>query len=92
MRIVVRAEAADDLGLIFDWIAKDNPRAAAETVARIRRRIGRLETPGLSHMGRRGRVEGTRELVEAPYIIVYEVDEVRGELTVLAVFHGAQDR
>jgi plasmid stabilization system protein ParE len=32
-----------------------------------------------------------RVLVEAPYIIVYEVDEDRAELTVLAVFHGAQN-
>jgi plasmid stabilization system protein ParE len=39
-----------------------------------------------------GRDEGTHELVEAPYIIVYEVHEERDEIVVLSIFHGAQDR
>lgn len=92
MNVIVRAEAAEDLAGIFTWIARDNPRAAAETVRRIRRHIGRLGTPGLAHMGRPGRVSGTRELIEAPYIVVYEVHEDRDELVVLAIFHGAQNR
>jgi len=92
MRIVVRAKAADDLVSIFEWIAHDDPKAAIETVRRIRHRIGRLATPGLAHMGRPGLVTGTRELVEAPYIIVYEVSDDGEELAVLAVFHGAQSR
>ena len=92
MKVIIRAEAADDLAGIFAWIAKDKPAAAVALLRRIRERIGRLETPGLAHMGRPGRVDGTRELVEAPYIIVYEVYEDRDELVVLAVFHGAQNR
>ncbi len=75
MNILIRARAAEDLTEIFAWIARDNPAAAADTVRRIRRRLGRLGTPGLAHMGRPGRVAGTRELVEAAYIIVYEVRE-----------------
>jgi plasmid stabilization system protein ParE len=43
-------------------------------------------------MGRQGLVAGTRELVEAPYVIVYEVSDDGEELAVLAVFHGAQSR
>jgi len=43
-------------------------------------------------MGRPGLVEGTRELLEWPYIIVYRVDEVREEIVVVSVAHGAQDR
>jgi len=35
---------------------------------------------------------GTRELIEYPYIIVYEVHEDRGDILVLSVVHGAQDR
>lgn len=92
MNVVIRAKAADDLTRIFTWIAHDNPPAAVETVRRIRQRIGRLGTPGLAHMGRPGRVAGTRELIEAPYIIVYEVHEDRDELVVLAILHGAQNR
>jgi toxin ParE1/3/4 len=43
-------------------------------------------------MGRPGLVEGTRELVEHPYIVVYEVREIEREIVVVAVLHGAQDR
>jgi len=55
-------------------------------------RIDRLAIPGLSHIGRPGLAEGTRELVEAPYIVVYEVDEEADEITVLAIVHGARNR
>jgi|HubBroStandDraft_5_1064220.scaffolds.fasta_scaffold686319_2 toxin ParE1/3/4 len=92
MKVVVREAAARDLDDIFDWISRDNPRAAAELARRIRTRINRLAIPGLSHIGRPGLVEGTRELLETPYIIVYMVDEPAEEITVLAVVHGARDR
>jgi plasmid stabilization system protein ParE len=92
MKVLVRAKADEDLDGIFAWIAKDNPRAAASMIRRIRGRIGRLATPGLEHMGRPGLDPGTRELVEAPYIIVYEVHEAREEVEVLYILHGAQDR
>jgi toxin ParE1/3/4 len=92
MKVIVRESAAIDLEEIFTWIAKDNPRAAADMVERIRLRINRLVFPGLSHIGRPGLDEGTRELVEPPYIIVYAVDEAADEITVLAVLHGARDR
>jgi toxin ParE1/3/4 len=49
-------------------------------------------TPELAHMGRPGLVEGTRELLEWPYIIVYKVHEDRGEIVIISVVHGAQDR
>jgi toxin ParE1/3/4 len=92
MKILIREKAAGDLEGIFHWIAKDNPSAAAEVVRRIRRRIGRLAVSGLAHIGRPGLIAGTRELVEVPYIIVYEVHDDREEIVVLAVFHGAQSR
>ena len=63
-----------------------------ETIARISERINLLATPGLAYMGRPGLVPSTRELVEPPYIIVYEVHEDRNEIVVLAIIHGAQDR
>jgi toxin ParE1/3/4 len=52
----------------------------------------RLTAPTLIHMGRPGLVEGTREPLEGPYIIVYKVDEQRGEIIVVSVVHGAQNR
>jgi plasmid stabilization system protein ParE len=52
----------------------------------------RLENRELTHMGRPGLVDGTRELLEWPYIIVYKVDEIRQEIVVVSVAHGAQHR
>jgi len=92
MNVLIHAKAADDIDGIFAWIARDNPRAAVTIVRRLRERIGRLGTAGLAHIGRPGLVNGTRELVEPPYIIVYRVDEERDTIVVLAVCHGAQQR
>jgi toxin ParE1/3/4 len=91
MKVVIREKAARDLEEIFEWIARESPRAAARIVRHLRDRIARLGTLGLEHTGRPGFIEGTRELVEPPHIIVYRVDEDREEVIVLAVFHGAQN-
>jgi len=92
MKLVVRQAAEDDLDDIAEWIAKDNVLAAREMVARIRDQIGYLETDELVHRGRPGFIDGTRELLEYPYIIVYRVDERKKIVTVLSIVHGARDR
>lgn len=92
MRVVLRDSAREDLDRIHAWISNDNPSAAAEMVARIRDRISLLEIGALAQMGRPGLVANTRELIEYPYIIVYTVDDLRREIVILAIMHGAQDR
>jgi toxin ParE1/3/4 len=92
MRITFDPAARADLDDIFAWISKDNVSAAYKMIARIETRIGLLATPGLELMGRPGLDEGTRELIEYPYIIVYEVFEGRAEIVVWSIVHGAQDR
>ena len=92
MKVVVREKAEEDLDRIFAWIAKDNPRAAADMVSRIRDHINLLELDNVAHMGRPGLVNGTRELIEYPYIIIYSVDDRRREIDVLSIMHGAQQR
>jgi plasmid stabilization system protein ParE len=92
MKVIIREAAEDDLDHIFARIAQDNPVAAAEKVEKIRDRIGVLELDSLAHMGRPGLDPGTRELIEYPYIIVYEVHEHRAEVEVLSIVHGARDR
>ena len=52
----------------------------------------RLAIPGLMNMGRPGLVEGTRELLGWPYIIVYKISEERDEIVIVSVMHGARDR
>ena len=79
--------ALADLEAIGDYVARDNPGAARRLVARIAAAVEALgDHP---HLGRLGRITGTRELVvETPYVVPYRV---RGdEIEILAVFHGAR--
>ena len=92
MKVTFSEGANGDLDRVFAWIAKDNPRAAYKMIARIEARVRRLAAVNFPDMGRPGLVEGTRELIEHPYLIVYQVDEAQSEVFVLAVVHGAQDR
>ena len=92
MRLVLEEDALGDLQDIFSWITKDNPRAAERLINRIFRKVELLLSPGFARMGRLGLDPGTYELIERPYIIVYEVREQHDEIVVLAVFHGARNR
>jgi addiction module RelE/StbE family toxin len=81
--------AANQLRSIFDFIATDNPAAAAHTVQRIRQSI--LRVARMPYAGRTGRVAGTREISVArtPYLVAYRI--VESSIHVLAILHGAQD-
>jgi toxin ParE1/3/4 len=92
MKVTFDPRASADLDRIFDWIAKNSPRAALDMINRIEASVLRLKTPELTNMGRPGLIARTRELIEWPYIIVYRVDEERDETIVVSIVHGAQDR
>ena len=84
-----RAEA--DLNEIFDYLADQEPAAAARTYQLINDRVSLLaDYPGL---GRPGRVVGTRELViaQTPYVVAYTVDQTVEAVVVLRVLHGARE-
>lgn len=78
--------ALADLGHARDFIALDNPGAAAAMAMRIRDAVEGLRQ--FPERGRMGRVPGTRELVvpRTPFVIPYRV--VGREVQVLAVLHG----
>lgn len=89
MRLVFAEPAARDLDAIIDSIALDSPAAAQKVFRAVVATCKRLgEFPGLGHAGL---LPATREFSVAglPYLIVYEV--YADTLTILAVFHGAQD-
>jgi toxin ParE1/3/4 len=92
MRVIIREVAYDDLDRIYAWIAKDRPRSADSAIDRIlesAERLGRFP-----YMGHVGKVPGTYEWVVpgSPYIVVYKINTDDDEVSVVAVFHGAQDR
>ncbi len=92
MKAIVRDTAYEDLERIFGWIAHERPTAASRVIDLILENVERLARFPL--MGHASRVADTLEWVVPglPYIVVYTVDERQDELSVIAVFHGAQDR
>jgi toxin ParE1/3/4 len=70
------------------YIGERNPWAAIDMGDAIEAAVRHLvENP---HMGRRGRVKGTRELVvrDTPYVIAYRVEP--DAVVILRLLHGAQ--
>jgi plasmid stabilization system protein ParE len=92
MKVTFEPAARDDLDRIFDWISRDNPRAALSMIDRTERKAMQLATAGLTEMGRRGLVDGTRELLESPYIIVDKIDDDLQTIVIVAIVHGARNR
>jgi len=92
VKLVFDDLALADLEGIYNWIAKDNPRAALAVVERLFASVEHLAM--FPHMGHAGRDEGTFEWVvpRLPYIVVYEIHVDRDEAIIVAVVHGAQDR
>ena len=78
--------ALADVEAIGDFVTRDN--AADRIVTRIVEAAEKLRDH--PHLGRAGRIAGTRELViaETPYIVPYRV--VDNDIQILAVIHGAR--
>jgi toxin ParE1/3/4 len=86
--VVWSPRAIGHLAALRDYIARENPGAAARTATTLLAAVDRLAE--LPNLARPGRVSDTRELVVpgTRYVIPYRV---RGErLGIIAVFHGRQ--
>ena len=90
-RIVWSKAALADLRDLVRYIAADDPRAARRFGDRIVSRVEGLQSfPRLGRMVPEYRDELVRELILAPYRILYEVHDEHGILSVLRVWHGAR--
>ena len=88
MKVLWSPQARQDLREIYLYLVSDNPDAARVLQQRIKQGVELLrENP---HIGRPGRVPGTRELVISgtSYIVPYQIREKRLEL--LRVYHMAR--
>lgn len=88
MKARYTANALADMASIFEHIARDNPRAAANVVERIKQTVSRLELfPLTGH-----RCDIPRVLVAPlgryPYSIYYQVTD--REVLILHLRHGAR--
>lgn len=89
MRVRYTPAALAHLIEIGDYIAKDNREAAKRVIQAIRNGVEQLrDNP---HMGRRGHLAGTREVVipRLPYYAAYRVRE--STIEVFAVIHTARN-
>ena len=80
--------AERNLDEIGEYIAADNPDAAARNITKILAAIDLL--PDHPAIGRAGRVAGTRELVvpDTPYLVAYRVRA--NAVEILRILHGAR--
>jgi toxin ParE1/3/4 len=88
MRVKWLRQALGNLDAEAAYIARDSPASAAAFVKHLTESAAMLASH--PHMGRPGRVPGTRELVVTrfPYILPYRVREQTVEI--LRVFHTSR--
>jgi len=88
MNVVWSRRAIDNLIELRDFIAEDSLRSAGSVAPQILDAVELVTTQ--PHIGRPGRMTGTRELVVAgtSYVIPYRVRG--GRLELLAIFHGRE--
>ena len=89
MNVVWSNRALQSLANIHNYISAESPDAANGTVDGILRRGDQLaEFPKIGRIVERYKRPGIRELVEAPYRILYRLR--RDVVEVIDVFHSAQ--
>jgi toxin ParE1/3/4 len=89
MNILWSPDAIQDLVSVRAYITEESPAGARRVVTRILQSVENL-LPDNPHMGRPGRVPGTRELVipRTPYIVPYRLlDEA---IQILRVYHSSR--
>lgn len=88
MKVRWTRPALADLGHAHEYVARENPAAAAGLALHLRKAAAMLGRH--PQLGRAGRVEGTQELVVAgtSFILVYRVKN--GSVELLSLIHGAR--
>lgn len=89
MKVVYYRGALRDLDEIRSFIARDDPQAAQDVVARIEK-VANLLTTSL-HLGRSG-PRGVRLLsvAKTPYVVIHRVRD--DAISIVAIFHTSRNR
>jgi toxin ParE1/3/4 len=82
--------AAADMQSISDYLREHRPQYRQPTLRKLYEKLRALKDA--PHLGRPGRIEGTREVLfqPLPYVAVYRIHEQNIEIW--RVFHTSQDR
>jgi toxin ParE1/3/4 len=88
VKVVWTRLALADLDNAYEHIAEERPAAEARALERIKEAVEALRRH--NEIGRRGRVEGTRELIitGTPFVAAYRVKAKRVEI--VALIHAAR--
>jgi addiction module RelE/StbE family toxin len=80
--------AVAHLASAYEYIYKDSPNCARQVIERIKTGISMLCI--YPESGKKGRKDGTRELVvsKAPFVIVYRV--LQGYIEIVAILHTSR--
>jgi toxin ParE1/3/4 len=91
LQIVWSQAAVEDLREIVRFIARDDPAAAASLADRI---LDRIELASSLPFSNRAVPEkedrSVREVILKPYRIIYQVDDKRGALHILRIWHATR--
>ena len=91
MKVEWRPSALDDRDAIIEYLEPLNPHAAVNLLQALILAGDSLTL--FPYRGRPGLAAGTRELVAVwPYLIVYEINDEADTVSILRIWHGAQDR
>jgi addiction module RelE/StbE family toxin len=88
LKVLFAPQARQDLDDIVDYLLQENADMAKVVLDRIMEAIRSLAE--MPHLGRPGRVPGTRELVapRTPFVVPYQVSG--NTVEILRVYHGAR--
>lgn len=90
-QVVWSTTAVEDLRQIVQFIALDDPDAAAGLAERMLERIERAAELPLSNRSVPEKADpAIREIILRPYRIVYHVDEQRKAIGILRIWHAAR--
>ncbi len=89
MRPIWSRQAARDLERLYVYVAENDSAAASALVQRVIEIVER-QLSEMPHVGRPGRVPGTREFVipRTPYIVPYRVRDE--SIDIIRVYHAAR--
>ncbi len=90
-QIVLSRTAETDLAEIVEYIARDNPAAAARFGHELVRHTRKLEHfPQIGRVVPEFRVNTLRELIHSSYRIVYQINEQQKIIEVARFWHAAR--
>ena len=88
--VVYAPEANGDLESIVDYIARDNPRAAREWLAKLRATCSAIATqPGMGEERKGFGIPGCRSFSVGQYVVFFR--PMDGGIEVSRVIHGNRD-